>query len=120
MEALKNEKIPRPFTTEKKIRDYLELEQDGKFKSSRLYNACRYARVNSISLKTTAVFFRLKQNYQNFTPTEYAENLISYLNSARCCKRVTVDDLYNITHGKARRMDVVETVVDKESVTGER
>lgn len=33
---------------------------------------------------------------------------------------MNVDDLYNITHGKARRMDVVETVVDKESVTGER
>ena len=26
-EALKNEKMPGPFTTEKEVRDYLELEQ---------------------------------------------------------------------------------------------
>ena len=38
LETLKNEKIPMPFTTEKEIRDYLELEQDEKNRNSRLYN----------------------------------------------------------------------------------
>ena len=41
--------------------------------------------------------------------------MISYLNSARCYKHLTVDDLPNIIHGIARRTDAVETVVDKES-----
>ena len=46
--------------------------------------------------------------------------MISYLNSARCCKRITVDDLRNIMHGIVERTDVVQTVVDKEIDTEER
>ena len=38
LEAMKNEKIPGPFTTEKEIRDYLELAQDEKIRNSHLYN----------------------------------------------------------------------------------
>lgn len=53
----------------------------------------------------------------SLSSTEYAETLISYLNSARCCKRITVDDLCNIMHGMAGQTDVVGTVVDKEDDT---
>ena len=41
------------------------------------------------------------------------------MNSARCCKRITVDDLCNIIYGIAGQTDLAETVVDKESDTGE-
>ena len=75
--------------------------------------------MTSISLKPTAAIFLLKQNYQNLTSTEYAENLMSYLNSARCCKCKTVDGLHKVIHGIAGQTDVVETVVDKESDKGE-
>ena len=70
-------------------------------------------------LKQTAAVFHCKQNYQNPTSTERAENLISYLNMTRCCKCITVDDLHNIIHGIAGQTDVIETVVDKESYTQE-
>ena len=72
--------------------------------------------MSSISFKPTAAVFRLKRNYQNLTSAEFAENLISYLNSARSCKRITVDDLRNVMHGVAGRTDVIEVdLVDKES-----
>ena len=70
-------------------------------------------------LKQTAAVFHCKQNYQNPTSTECAENLISYLNMTRCCKCITVDDLHNIIHGIAGQTDAIETVVDKESYTQE-
>ena len=70
-------------------------------------------------LKQTAAVFHCKQNYQNPTSTERAENLISYLNMTRCCKCITVDDLHNIIHSIAGQTDVIETVVDKESYTQE-
>ena len=72
--------------------------------------------MSSISFKPTAAVFRLKRNYQNLTSADFAENLISYLNSARSCKRITVDDLRNVMHGVAGRTDVIEVdLVDKES-----
>ena len=43
---------------------------------------------------------------------------MSYLNSTRCYKRITVDDLCNIMHGIDGQTDAVETVVDKENDTG--
>lgn len=122
LERLKREEIPGPFTSEKEIRNYLDSKQDEKAKNKRLYDEIRYARVTCMSLKPTAAVFRLKRNHRNLTSTEYAENLISYLNSARCCKRITVDDLRNIMHGIAGRTDSAETVdlVEKESNTMEK
>lgn len=117
---MKNERIPRPFTIEKEIRIYLELEQNEKIFNGRLSKEIRYARVTSISLKLASAAFRLKWNYQDLISTKYAETLISYLNSTRCYKRITVDDLCNIMHGIGGQTDVVETVVDKENDTGWR
>ena len=45
--------------------------------------------------------------------------MISYLNSTSFCKSITADDLGNI-HGITGRTDVVKTVNDTESDTGER
>ena len=120
LEAMKNERIPRPFTIEKEIRVYLELEQNEKIFNGRLSKEIRYARVTSISLKLASAVFRLKWNYQDLTSTKYAETLMSYLNSTRCYKRITVDDLCNIMHGIDGQTDAVETVVDKENDTGWR
>lgn len=89
-----------------------------KSSTSLLCDEIRYARVTSISLKLTAAVFHLIWNYQNLTSTEYTETLISYLNSARCCKRITIDDLCNIMHGIAGQIDMIGTVVDKENDTG--
>ena len=114
---MKNERIHRPFTTEKEIRDYLELEQNEKIFNSRLSEKIRYARVTSISLKLASAVFHLKWNYQDLSSTKFAETLLSYLNSTRCYKRITVDDLCNIMHGIAGQTDVVETVADKENDT---
>ena len=50
--------------------------------------------------------------YQNPTSTENTENLISYLNKAKSCKCITVNDLHNIMHGIAGKIDVTEAVVD--------
>ena len=73
--------------------------------------------VTSVSLKPTAAVFCLKRNYQNLPSTEYAENLVSYVNSARCCKCIIVDDLRNTIHTIAGQTDVVKTVVGNESDT---
>ena len=55
---------------------------------------------------------------KNLTSTEYKEKLISYLNSARCCKCTTVDDVQNTMYGIAGRTDVVKTGVDKKVIQG--
>lgn len=60
LEAMKNERIPRPFTIEKEIRIYLELEQNDKIFNGCLSKEIRYARVTSISLKLASAVFRLK------------------------------------------------------------
>ena len=52
-----------------------------------------------MSLKPTAAVFRLKRQYKNLTTVEYAENLMAYLNNARCCKTITVEDLNNVMRG---------------------
>ena len=90
LERLKREEIRGPFTSEKEIRNYLDSKQDEKAKNKQLYDEICYARVTCMSLKPTAAVFRLKRNHQNLTSTEYAENLIPYLNGARCCKRIMV------------------------------
>ena len=118
---LKKEEIPGPITSEKEIRNYLDSKQDEKAKNKQLYDEIRYARVTCMSLKPTATIFHLKRNHRNLTSTEYAENLM-FKNSARCCKRITVDDLCNIMHGIAGRNDLAETVglIEKESNTMEK
>ena len=43
--------------------------------------------------------FRLQRNHKDLTTDEYAENLISYLDTARSCKNITMNDLNNISFG---------------------
>ena len=54
-------------------------------------------------LKPTASVFCLKRNHRNLSTEEYADNLCSYLCSARSCKTVTVDDLNNVMHDIAEK-----------------
>ena len=46
-----------------------------------------------------AAVFRLQRNHKDLTNDEYAENLISYLDTARSCKNITMNDLSNILFG---------------------
>ena len=50
-------------------------------------------------MKQTAAVFRLKRDYKNLCNEEYAEHLILYLNNARSCKYIRIDDLNNILVG---------------------
>ena len=99
LELLKMEDLPGPFASDEEVRTYMSQEHTEETKVKRLYNEVRYARMSSVSLKPTAAVFRLKQNYKNLSSEEYADNLISYLSTARSCKTITIDDLNNVMHG---------------------
>lgn len=97
------------MTSEEEIKRYLHFNKDDDMKNKRMYDEARYARLSCMSLKPTATVFRLKRNNKNLATEEYAENLSSYLNNARCCKTITMEDLSNVMHGIiGRSMDVIE------------
>ena len=50
-------------------------------------------------LKPTSSVFRLKRKYQTLERSEYADNLISYLNGASTCRTITLSELSNVSHG---------------------
>ena len=120
LEMLKKEDIPGPFTSETEIREYIVTASEDSEKNKRMYNEVKYARISCMSLKPTASVFRLRRNHKNLPTEEYAENLISFLNNARCCKTLTVDDLNNVMRGIVSRStndenDVNDTT-DKQSL----
>jgi hypothetical protein len=118
LETLKGEEFPGPFVSDTEVREYMKKDNEEDVKVKRLYNEVRYARMCSMSLKPTAAVFRLKRNYKNLPSEDYAENLCSYLCSARSCKTITIDDLNNVMHGIASKdIDTVEVVMlEKETV----
>ena len=71
------------------------------------------------SLKPTTSIFCLKRNLRNKRTEEYSENLISYLNNARCCETLTVEDL-NITSGiLSRSLDLmIEGLINNQTESG--
>ncbi len=99
LETLKKESIPGPFTSEEEIKNFLETDLDDKLKNKRMYDEVKYARITCMSLKRTAAVFRLRRNHRNLSTEEYAENLISYLSTARCCSQITIGDLRNVMYG---------------------
>ena len=50
-------------------------------------------------LKPTSAVFWLKRKYQTWERSEYADNLISYLNGASTCRTITLSELSNVLHG---------------------
>ena len=52
-----------------------------------------------MSLQPTAAVFRLMRNHCKLETKEYADNLITHLDSARTCRTITPDDLSNVLHG---------------------
>ena len=42
---------------------------------------------------------QIKKNHADLDAEEYADNLISYLDSARSIKSITLTDLNNVLHG---------------------
>ena len=60
----------------------------------------KYGRLMCTSMNPPkAAVFRLQRNHKDLTTDEYAENLISYLDTARSCKNITMNDLNNILIG---------------------
>ena len=59
----------------------------------------KYARMTCTSLKPTAPVFRLERKSKSLPTQEYAENLITYLDTARCTKTLTLQDLNHVLTG---------------------
>jgi hypothetical protein len=114
LEKSKKEIFPGPFTNEDEVKQYILLEENDETKNKRMYYEVRYARMICISLKQTAAVFRLKRNHKNLTIDEYTENLIAYLNNARCCRTITVEDLNNVMRGIMGRSTNLETPTEHE------
>ena len=109
LETLKREDMPGPFASDEEVRNYMSRGYNEETKVKRLYNEVRYARMSSMSLKPTAAVFRLKQNHRNLSYQEYADNLTSYLSTARSCRTITIEDLNNVMHGiEGRSQNEVE------------
>ena len=89
----------------------MSVDCEEEVKVKRLYNEIRYARMSSMSLQPTAAVFRLNRNYTNLSSEEYADNLCSYLCSARSCKTITIEDLNNVIHGIAGKEVDTEAVI---------
>ena len=98
LEQLKKESMPGPFTKPEDIKDYLVCELDDAAKNKRLYMEVKCARVTSMSLKPTAAVFRLMRHHRKRETMEYADNLSSYLDSARSCRTITLADFDNALH----------------------
>ena len=116
LETLRKEEVSGPFISDEEVRDYVNRGYDEETKVKRLYNEVRYARMSSISLKPTAAVFRLKRNYKNLPSEEYADNLISYLSSARSCRTITIEELNNVMHGIARKTNVGDEKEDSDQM----
>ena len=60
-------------------------------------------------LKPTSSVFRLKRKYQTLERSEYADNLISYLNGASTCRTITLSELSNVSHGISGKSETQST-----------
>ena len=69
-----------------------------KIKNKRMYNEVRYVRKTGMSLK---------RNSRNLETREYVDKLMSYLDSARICRSLTLSDLSNALHGISAKAGIV-------------
>ena len=90
---LKSQTPPGPFTNADEIRQYNTLDIDESQRNKRMYIEVRYARVTSLTLKSTSPLFRLKRDGKNLDTTEYTENLIKYMDDSESVNSLTLDDL---------------------------
>ena len=104
LSSLKKESISGPFTSPEEIDSCIRnSDEEENQRNKRMYNEVKYAQMTSTSLKPTNAVFRLKKNYKNLSTNEYADNLSTYLSSARSCKTLTIQDLSNVIHGIAAK-----------------
>ena len=82
LEFLKS--VGGPFTTTEEMQSYEKEIEDSKRKNKRLYVEVRFAKNTSLRLKHTDPVFRLKRDNKNLHhSSDYAENLMIYLGTAR-------------------------------------
>ena len=79
-------------------------------KNKLLCSEVKYAQLTCLLLKPTAQVCRPKRDHKNLKTREYVENLMSYLDNTRSCKKHTLDYLSNALYGVAPTI-VVETEV---------
>ena len=100
LDYLNSQNIPGPFSTAAEIHNFMKSDEESKEKNKRMKMEVKYARLMCTSMnpsKTAA--FRLQRSHKDLTTDEYAENLIPYLDTARSCKKLTMNDLNNILFG---------------------
>ena len=96
LEKLKKYECPGPFTTKEEVESYVSKDIADSIKNTRLYEEVKYARISSVSLQASSPLFRLKKAGKNLDTSEYAKNLMEYLDTARCCKTITTEDLKRV------------------------
>lgn len=79
-------------------------------KNKLLCSEVKYAQLTCLLLKPTAQVCRLKRDNKNLKTREYVENLMSYLDNTKSCKKHTLDYLNNVLYVVAPTI-VVETEV---------
>ena len=114
---MKSQNLPGPFSKAEEVDLYMDTDENDSVKNQRLYIEVRYARKTCLSLKPSAAVFRLKQNYKNLENEQYAENLKSYLDSARSSTNLTIHDLKNVLHAlkTSDTQDVITMSTNKET-----
>ena len=99
LEFLKGQQVQGPFTNINEIKMFMESTEESQSKNNRMKKEVKYARLTCTSLKPTAPVFRLERKSKNLPTQEYAENLTSYLDKARCIKTLTLLDLKHVLTG---------------------
>lgn len=99
LEFLQKQSLPGPLTTSEKVTEFMESEPESTEKNNRMYKEIRFQRNSSQALKNNAAVFRLKRNGKNLETSEYASNLVMYLDQSRNITNLTMDDLRNVLTG---------------------
>ena len=99
LEFLKSQDVPGPFSNIEEIKLFMRSTDESPLKNARMKKEVKYARMTCTSLKPTAPVFRLERKSKSLPTQEYAENLITYLDTARCTKTLTLQDLNHVLTG---------------------
>ena len=97
LEYLKQQEVPGPFTKPQEVVKFVE-DEDSKEKVERMGKEVHYAKLMCTNMKHSSLF-SLTRNGRSLPSHEYGDNLREYLDTARCLKNLTVNDLNNVLHG---------------------
>ena len=99
MELLKQQESPGPFTKPTEVQSFMDTTTESKEKVERLRKEIHYAKLTCTTMIKTSTALKLTRNSKSLSSQEYADNLKSYLDTARSVKSLTINDLSNVLHG---------------------